>query len=439
MEKMTNTNYPNNLNAEKELLGSMLLHSVEFEEIFAVLKPEMFYNYAHQLIFSAIMDAFRKHGKVDMTLTEQALIEKGNLEKAGGVVKLTELFAQADRFENYLAHLTLIRESYILRRIMIMSHTLCVKASTEQYASGLLIDECNAQLNELMQINDADDRVFSSRTVMDSVVAEYEDRKANAENGKTNGLLTGINRYDQISNGLQKGDLTIFAGRPSMGKTAVAIHMAMQIAKTEKHVLIFSLEMTAVQLGNRMMLNESDIPVKHFKAGTLYTVQEGLMRSSAEKISTRSITIADTPGISAAQIRNIALRQQRNVGVDVIFIDYLQLVQSGNNILTRHMDLSQITKACKNLAKELDIPVVLLSQLNRNVEARTDRRPLMSDLRESGAIEEDADIIGLLYRDEYYNRDSELKNEGEIIVAKFRNGPTGVVRFKHDGEMRRFE
>lgn len=436
---MTNTKYPNNLNAEKELIGSMLLHSVEFEEIFAVLKPEMFYNYNHQLIFAAIMDAFLKHGKVDLTLTEQALIEKGNLEKAGGVVKLTELFAQADRFENYLAHLELIRESYILRRIMMMSYKLFVKASTEQYQSASLIDECNTQLNELMQLNDADDRVFTSRKVMDAVVSEYEERKANAESGKTNGLLTGINRYDNISNGLQKGDLTIFAGRPSMGKTAVAIHMAMEIAKTEKHVLIFSLEMTAVQLGNRMMLNDSDIPLRHFKAGTLYSQQEELMRGTAEKIATRSITIADTPGISAAQIRNIALRQQRNVGLDVIFIDYLQLIQSGNNILSRHMDLSQITKACKNLAKELDIPVVLLSQLNRNVEARTDKRPMLADLRESGAIEEDADIVGLLYREEYYNRNTDLKNEGEIIVAKFRNGPTGSVRFKHDGEMRRFE
>lgn len=436
---MTNTNYPHNLNAEKELIGSMLLHSVQFDEIFAVLKPEMFYDYAHQLIFAAIRDAFQKHDKVDLTLTEQALIEKGNLEKSGGVIKLTELFAQADRFENYLAHLELIRESYILRRIMKMSHTLCVKASTEQYQSALLIDECNAQLNELMQINDADDRVFTSRKVMDMVVGEYAERKKNVESGVPNGLKVNIQQFDQTSNGLQKGDLTILAGRPSMGKTAVAIHMAMEIAKTEKHVLIFSLEMTAVQLGNRMMLNDSEIPIKHFKAGTLYTLQEELMRSCAEKIATRSITIADTPGISAAQIRNIALRQQRNVGVDVIFIDYLQLIQSGNHILSRHMDLSQITKACKNLAKELDIPVVLLSQLNRNVEARTDKRPLLADLRESGAIEEDADIVGLLYREEYYNHESELKKQGEIIIAKFRNGPTGIVVFKHDGEMRRFE
>ena len=434
-----NTSYPHNLNAEAELLGCMMIHHVKFEDVFAALSAEMFYDLPHQLIFTAIHDAFLRHGKVDLILTEQALVERAALEKAGGMLKLSEIYAQANRFKNYMAHLALIRESYILRCIMQMSHTLCVKASSEQYESELLIEECNAQLNELMQLNAPDDRVFTSRKVMDAVVTEYEERKENAEKGETNGLLTGISDFDDITNGLQDGDLTILAGRPSMGKTAVAIHMGMTMAKSNKHVLIFSLEMTAVQLGNRMLLNESDIPIRHFKAGTLYSHQEAAMHETADLIANRSITIADIPGMSVAQIRNIALRQQRNTGVDVIFIDYLQLIQSGTNILTRHLDLSQITKACKNLAKELNIPVVLLSQLNRNVEARTDRRPLMSDLRESGAIEEDADIIGLLYRDEYYNRDSDLKNEGEIIIAKYRNGETGFVKFKHDGAMRRFE
>ncbi|MGL5317524.1 MAG: DnaB-like helicase C-terminal domain-containing protein, partial [Bacteroidales bacterium] len=323
--------------------------------------------------------------------------------------------------------------------IMQMSHTLCVKASSEQYPSEELIEECNTQLKELMQISASDDRVFTSRQVMDTVVSEYEQRKANAENGQTNGMMTGIGDLDDITNGLQNGDLNILAGRPSMGKTAIAIHMAMTMARSNNHVLIFSLEMTAVQLGNRMLLNESDIPIKHFKAGTLYSLQENEMRKTAENISTRSITIVDIPGINMAQIRNIALRQQRNVGVNVIFIDYLQLIQSGSNILSRHMDLSQITKACKNLAKELEIPVVLLSQLNRKVEERADKRPVLSDLRESGAIEEDADIVGLLYREEYYYRNTEMKNEGEIILSKFRNGETGFVKFKHDGAMRRFE
>lgn len=436
---MNSLNYPHNLNAEAELLGCMMIHHVKFEEIFAVLSAEMFYEFTHQLIFTAIKDAFLKHGKVDLILAEQALVEGGTLDKAGGMLKLSEIYSLANRFKNYMAHLALIHESYILRQIMQMSHTLCVKASSEQYESESLIEECNAQLNELMQLNAADDRVFTSRKVMDSVVAEYEQRKVNAEKGEANGLFTGIKSFDKISNGLQNGDLTILAGRPSMGKTAIAIQMAMTMARNNKHVLIFSLEMTAVQLGNRMLLNESDIPIRHFKAGTLYSLQEEMMRSSAEKIASRSITIADMPGISTAQIRNIALRQQRNVGVDAIFIDYLQLIQSGNNLLSRHLDLSQITKACKNLAKELNIPVVLLSQLNRNVEARTDKRPVMSDLRESGAIEEDADIVGLLYREEYYNRDTDMKNEGEIILAKYRNGETGFVKFKHDGAMRRFE
>lgn len=436
---MTNTNYPHNPDAEAELIGSMLLHEVDYEAIFAALLPEMFYDLANQNIFAAIRMAFLKHGKVDLTLTQQALVESGTLEAAGGVMNLTTIYARADRFENYIAHMGLIRESYVLRRIMDMGTKLSVKASTEQYASDMLIEECNAQLNELMQLNATDDRVFTSRKVMDQVVAEYDLRKENSGKGETNGLKSGIGKFDKVTNGLQNGDLIILAGRPSMGKTAIAIHMAMEIARNNKHVLIFSLEMTAVQLGNRMLLNESDIPINLFKTGALYSQHENGMRITAGNIGKRSITIADTPGIPMMHIRNIALRQQRNVGVDVIFIDYLQLIQSGNSVLSRHMDLSQITKACKNLAKELNIPVVLLSQLNRNVEARTDKRPMLADLRESGAIEEDADIVGFLYREEYYNRNSEFKNEGEIIISKFRNGETGFVKFKHDGTMRRFE
>lgn len=436
---MTNTNYPHNPDAEAELIGSMLLHEVDYEAIFAALVPEMFYDPANQAIFAAIRMAYLKHGKVDLTLTQQALVESGTLEAAGGVMNLTTIYARADRFENYIAHMGLIRECYVLRRIMDMGTKLSVKASTEQYVSDMLIEECNAQLNELMQLNATDDRVFTSRKVMDQVVAEYDLRKENSGKGETNGLKSGIGKFDKVTNGLQNGDLIILAGRPSMGKTAIAIHMAMEIARNNKHVLIFSLEMTAVQLGNRMLLNESDIPINLFKTGALYSQHENSMRITAGNIGKRSITIADTPGIPMMHIRNIALRQQRNVGVDVIFIDYLQLIQSGNSVLSRHMDLSQITKACKNLAKELNIPVVLLSQLNRNVEARTDKRPMLADLRESGAIEEDADIVGFLYREEYYNRNSEFKNEGEIIISKFRNGETGFVKFKHDGTMRRFE
>ncbi|MGL5919320.1 MAG: DnaB-like helicase N-terminal domain-containing protein, partial [Bacteroidales bacterium] len=219
---MTNTNYPHNLNAEAELLGCMMIHHVKSEEIFAALSAEMFYDLPHQLIFAAIRHTFLKHGKVDLILTEQALVEQDTLEKAGGMLKLSEIYAQANRFKNYMAHLALIRKSYILRRIMLKSHTPCVKASSEQYESELLIEECNAQLNELMQLNAADDRVFTSRKVMDAVVIEYEERKANVEKGETNGLMTGISELDKISNGLQNGDLTILAGRPSMGKTAVA-------------------------------------------------------------------------------------------------------------------------------------------------------------------------------------------------------------------------
>ncbi|MGL5730828.1 MAG: DnaB-like helicase C-terminal domain-containing protein, partial [Bacteroidales bacterium] len=314
------------------------------------------------------------------------------------------------------------------------------EAASEEVEVEELLLGCNKSLDELMNLTVSDTHIYSATDTMKQVTEDYLDRKEKLLNEEPIGLFTGIAGLDVHASGLKNSDLVILAGRPSMGKTAMAIHMAMNIARGNKHVLFFSLEMSALQLGNRMVLNEADIPIREFNGGNLFSKDEQCLMETADHIAKRSITIADMAQMSMFHIRNVAMRQKRNVGVDVIFVDYLQLIrgkrQGDDN---RHMELSAITKALKSLAKELNVPIVLLSQLNRNVESRTDKRPQMSDLRDSGAIEEDADIVGLLYRKSFYDPENKDDHTGELILAKYRNGKTGIVRFTHDGSMRRFE
>lgn len=436
---MTLQNMPNNTVIEKQLLGVMLYHKVDFEWILTQLSKEMFFEKANQALFDTVIKCYLKYGRVDYNLVVDMATELNLAEAIGGDAYLSELFAMASRFGNYRSYAEVVREKYILREIMSFAQSSYAQAASETVSSEELLIDCNKALDRLMNLKVSDEHIYTAPQTMDMVKTDYALRKELLKKEDSVGLKTGINGLDDHTGGFLPSDLIVIAGRPSMGKTAIAIHMAMTMAKKDKHILIFSLEMSALQLGNRMLLNDSDIPIKAFKEGALLNSEEHQMNESCERIANRSITIADQAALNMFHIRNIALRQHRKVGVDAIFIDYLQLIKAGpdqdNN---RHQELSDITKAIKSLAKELNVPIVLLSQLNRNVEARTDKRPMIADLRDSGAIEEDADIVGLLFRKAFYDRNEEDKT-GEFIIAKYRNGGTGTVRFTHNGAMRRFE
>ncbi|MGL4805707.1 MAG: DnaB-like helicase C-terminal domain-containing protein, partial [Bacteroidales bacterium] len=381
-----------------------------------------------------------KYGKVNYNLVLDLANENKSFENMGGESVLMNLFVFANQFAVYQSYVKLIRDKYILRRIMLFTQRAYAEAASGASSVEELLIQCNKDLDDLMNLTVSESHVYSSPEIMELVTDEYKDRKEKLQNEEPIGLMTGLEKFDNHASGLKNSDLVILAGRPSMGKTAMAIHMAMNIARGNKHVLFFSLEMSALQLGNRMVLNEADIPIREFNGGNLFSKDEQCLMETADHIAKRSITIADMAQMSMFHIRNVAMRQKRNVGIDVIFVDYLQLIrgkrQGDDN---RHMELSAITKALKSLAKELNVPIVLLSQLNRNVESRTDKRPQMSDLRDSGAIEEDADIVGLLYRKSFYDPENKDDHTGELILAKYRNGKTGIVRFTHDGSMRRFE
>ena len=431
---------PNSVESERELLGIMMFHTVDFDLIFASLTKEMFYDERHAELFEIEKESFLKHNKVDLTLVSSIARRNEKTGAIGGDIYVGQLMAQANRFSNYQAYVNVIREKFMLRELMTFGQNVYVRAHASSCDSETLLTDCSKELDQLMNQTVNNDRIYKAPEVMEMVVGDYNERKEKLINNESGGLLSGLEKLDQTTGGFQPGDLVLIAGRPSMGKTAFALFAAMNMARANKHILFFSLEMSALQLGNRIILNECDIPFKAFREGSLISQYENLMNKSAKNISERSITIADNSALNMFHIRNIALRQKRNVGVDAIFIDYLQLINNSSNnespFSARSHELSTITKACKRLAMELGVPVILLSQLNRGVEARSDKHPIMSDLRDSGAIEEDADMVCLLYREAYYSKVKDYK--GELLLEKFRNGETGTICFTHNEGMRNF-
>ncbi|MGL5636620.1 MAG: replicative DNA helicase [Bacteroidales bacterium] len=437
---MSQINIPNSVETEKELLGIMMYHTVDFDMVFASLTKEMFYDERHAELFEIEKESFLKHNKVDSTLVSTIARRNDKTKAVGGEAYIIHLVAQANRFSNYQAYVNVIREKFMLRELMTFGQNLYARAHASSCDSETLLTDCSRELDQLMNRTVSNDRIYKAPEIMDLVIEDYALRKQKLQNNEATGLKTGLEKFDDTTGGFQSGDLILIAGRPSMGKTAFALFAAMNMARADKHILFFSLEMSALQLGNRLLLGECDIPFKAFREGSLISQYENLMNKSAEDISRRSITIADNSALNMFHIRNIALRQKRNLGVDAIFIDYLQLINgvgtSENNSATRNYELGAITKACKRLAMELQVPVILLSQLNRGVEGRSDKHPMMSDLRESGAIEEDADMVCLLYREAYYTKVKDYK--GELLLEKFRNGETGTICFTHNEGMRDF-
>lgn len=431
---------PHCIDIERELLGTMLyFRDADFNMIFSSLSAEMFSDEAHGVLFDLQKACFLEHNRISGSLVCALAGRRQLTEKMGGEPYVADLIKCSDKFGNYKAYVKVIREKYILRELFHYGQDVYVRALSSVYDSAVLLADCSKELDRLMNLSVNRDRVYKSPEVMTMVTDAYAERKRKRENNEVSGLNTGLEKLDMVSGGLQPCDLILIAGRPSMGKTAFALFAAMNMARANNHVLIFTLEMSALQLGNRMLLSESNIPMMAFRDGSLLWSHEQQMHKTAKDIGARSITIADNSAFNMLQIRNIALRQKRTVGLDAVFIDYLQLIsneETSTSMSTRAYDLRVITKACKSLAMELNIPVVLLSQLNRSVESRADKRPMMSDLRDSGAIEEDADMVCLLYRESYYTKAKDYK--GELIIDKFRNGESGTILFTHDEGMRHF-
>ena len=450
---------PQNIEAEQNVLSAILIENKSITTVAGILKPEDFYRISHQLIYRAMLDLYAKHTPIDMVTVTDALKTADKLNDVGGVSYITLLANVAPTAANIKYHARIVAQKAALRK-MVESGTAIAAMGYEGNGDNIrqLIDEAEKSLLRLTYRRSAPDCVPIHdilSTNVDRICSLVENRKA------VTGLSTGFADLDYITAGLHPSDFIILAARPSMGKTALALNIAENIAlrgakdgEKPKSVAFFSLEMDHDQLVQRMIYNEADIDTNELRPQKELTGQgagnsndetteeekeELLDRvwTTAEKLDNANIFIDDTPGLTIMEMRSKARRMQAEHGLDLIVIDYLQLMQAsdGSHPENRQREVSEISRGLKSLARELNVPVLALSQLSRSVEYRQVKKPMLSDLRESGSLEQDADIVMFLYREDYYkNNDETPSHLTELIIAKHRNGPTGKIKlfFKDD-------
>ncbi|AJS60670.1 replicative DNA helicase [Paenibacillus sp. IHBB 10380] len=417
---------PQNLEAEQAVIGAILLQSEAMITAMERVQTEDFYDKPHQLIYEAMIDLGEQNQPIDLITLTSLLQDRGQLEDIGGVSYLARLAHAVPTAANVDYYAQIIEEKSMLRRLIRTATQIVSEGYTGgEDVSGMLGD-AERRILEISNRRSGSGFVWIRDVLMD-VFERVEMLHENK--GGTSGIPTGFVDLDKMTNGFQRNDLIIVAARPSVGKTAFALNIAQNVAvRAKETVAIFSLEMSAPQLVQRMICAEANLDANVMRTGEFKDDDWAKLTMGISSLSEAEIYIDDTPGITVADIRAKCRRLQKEKGLGMIVIDYLQLIhgrgKAGEN---RQQEVSEISRTLKQIARELEVPVVALSQLSRGVEQRQDKRPMMSDLRESGSIEQDADIVSFLYRDDYYNADTEKKNIIEIIIAKQRNGPVGTV------------
>lgn len=428
---------PHNTEAEQAVLGAIFLEPDSFSIASEILMPEDFYRVSHQRIFKAMFDLFEQGEPIDIVTVTTVLKNSQTLDEVGGVAYLNELADSVPTAANITYYRDIVEEKAILRRL-IRTATDIVKFSFEN--EGNVDEVLNEAEKNILEVSSRGN-VTDFKAIGDVLVEVYSNiEELTKSDGEVTGLATGYRDLDRITSGFQKNDLIIIAARPSMGKTAFALNIAQNIAtRTDENVAIFSLEMGADQLVSRMLCAEGNIDSQRLRTGSLTDEDWGKLAMAMGSLSNAGIFIDDSPGIRVSEIRSKCRRLKQEHGLGMIIIDYLQLIQGSPGASeNRQQEVSEISRSLKGLARELNVPLIALSQLSRGVEQRQDKRPMMSDLRESGSLEQDADIVGFLYRDDYYNEDSENDSKIEIIISKQRNGPTGTVELAFVKEYNKF-
>ncbi|MBS3995550.1 MAG: replicative DNA helicase [Alkaliphilus sp.] len=416
---------PHNVEAEQSVLGSMILDKEAIINATEIIRGEDFYKEAHREIYEAMLSLYNRDEPVDLVTLSEELSQRKTIDAIGGVSYLVNLSSSVPTTTNAKYYAKIVEEKSILRRL--------IKASSEILDKGYQAQEDVMQILDLAERNIFDisqNRSQEGFSPIKEVLMESFNRIEELYLNKKSltGLTTGFLDIDRKTSGLQKSDLILIAARPSMGKTAFALNIAQNAAlKGNASVAIFSLEMAKEQLVQRFLSSESHIEIQKIRTGNLGDDEWPRLAKAMGPLSQAKIYIDDTPGITVMEMKAKSRRLKMEKGLDMIMIDYLQLMSGDKGAESRQQEISAISRALKGLAREMDCPVVALSQLSRAPELRSDHRPILSDLRESGAIEQDADIVMFLYRDDYYHPDSEKKGIGEIIIAKQRNGATGVV------------
>lgn len=428
---------PHNNDAEKSVLGAVLLDKEALFDVMEIIKEEDFYSEAHREIFRCVSDIFRRSEPVDTLTVTEELRKRNSLELAGGRAYIAYLSTVVPTTANAGQYAKIVSEKAVLRRLIATASDIIEKSYQEKIEPEEVLDQAEKSIFEIAQARQTKDFEPLKNILWKNI--QIIDEMAQRE-GNLTGLTTGFTDLDEKTSGLQKSDLIILAARPAMGKTAFALNIAQQAAiKSDAKVLIFSLEMAREQLGQRMLSMESRVEMQKLKTGNVDRKDWDNIHLALDKLSKAEIFIDDTPGVSVMEIRNKCRRLKAEKGLDLVVIDYLQLMASDGRSESRQQEVSTISRFLKLLAREMDCPVIVLSQLSRAVESRTPKTPQLSDLRESGSIEQDADIVVFLYRDEYYNPETtEKPNVCDVIIAKQRSGSTGTVELTWLGKYTRF-
>ncbi len=429
---------PQNIEAEQSILGSLMLEKEAWDQVADIISESEFYKPAHQKIYASINELHKKNMPVDLITVSNLLSTKGELELVGGADYLVDLVNRTISSANIASYAKIVRDKSLLRRIIASSSSLIEKAYEEDFVDvESFIDQAEGEFYKLGEKKKTEGLISAIEVVKSSVVKieELYNRRSDIT-----GVPTGFTMLDRMTSGMQPGELIIIAARPSMGKTAFSLNLAQHMAlRAQKTIAYFSLEMSRDAVMMRVLASEARINMKDIRSGKISDNVWPKLINVAGQVSDSKFFIDETSGISPFEVRARARRLKAQVGLDCIIIDYLQLMDLKQKVESRERAVSEISKTLKSLAKELEIPIIALAQLNRGVEGRADRRPMLSDLRESGSIEQDADIIMMLYRDDYYDKDDpEKMGQAEVIIGKQRNGPTGTVKLKWEAEFGRF-
>jgi len=428
---------PHHMEAEQAILGAILINNDALNQVMDILSAGCFYREAHMHLYQGMVDLYNDNEPIDLITLSQYLTEKNLMEKAGGIDYLTSLVDAISTSAGIVYHAEIVRDLSVRRMLLNQCSAISESCLQNWQSTDELLDMAEQSIFDI-----AEEKVGEGFSSMESVVKEsFKRLESVAEyDGFVTGIPTGFADLDRYTAGLQPSELIIIAGRPSMGKTALALNIGYNAAKkTRKGVAVFSLEMSKMQLGMRLLGFEAEINATKLRTGTLRDRDWTNLTHAANQLADLPIFIDDTSGLSILEMKARCRRLLKKMDLALVIIDYLQLVQGRRSAESRQIEISEISRSLKALAKDLNVPVMALSQLNRKVEDRPNKKPQLADLRESGAIEQDADVIAFIYRDEMYHPTTEEnRNVAEIILAKQRNGPTGYFKLTFEQEYTRF-
>ncbi|MDO4765629.1 MAG: replicative DNA helicase [Eubacteriales bacterium] len=427
---------PYSLEAEQTVIGSMLMSKEAAYIATELVREDDFYTPEQRIAFSAILTLFLQNKPIDLITVQDQLSKMGKLEEVGGVEYLSNLSLNVPTSAHVKEYAKIVREKAILRRLIYSSNEIAAESYEAKESLEDILSNAEKKIFDILQNRRTSDLVKIKSLItpaLDSIA------KAHSQHGSVTGLPSGFIDLDNMTAGFQPSDLILVAARPSMGKSSFVLNITQHAAVREsKAVAFFSLEMSKEQLASRMISAEAMIDAQKLRKGNLETTDFEKLLNGASVLGDAKIFIDDTPGISISDLRAKCRKLKMTEGLDLIIIDYLQLMTGSGRSESRQQEISEISRSLKAVAREMQAPVIALSQLSRAVESRADHRPMLSDLRESGAIEQDADVVMFLFREEYYNATPENRGKAEVIIAKQRNGPTGNVELSWLGEYTRF-